>query len=393
MFGSTILDVAVGLVLVYLILSLICSSLREAIAGLFRTRAKLLEQGIAEMFSDEKLTKAFYDHPQIAALYQGKYDTAKAKGQLPSYIPSRNFALALLDIAARGRDLDKEIDGSARVLDLGNARRYVAEIGNPRIQRVLLTAIDTAQNDFDKALQSVETWFDGSMDRVSGWYRRRTQAVLLAIGLLVTIGVNADTLRIAKHLYTDPAARQAAVAIAGHVLAEPRPEGARAPADTIGTPGTTTSRSVDSTTLRPGAAARPGAVPPSTAAQPTGGVGAGSAADTTKPAPPLPDASARVAFARLDSIGVPLGWPDPKFKGEWLLRIIGWLVTALAISLGAPFWFDTLNRIMVIRSTVKPHEKSPEEASEDRQRPAAVPVVSAPAPAAGGGAPPADAGG
>jgi hypothetical protein len=45
----------------------------------------------------------------------------------------------------------------------------------------------------------------------------------------------------------------------------------------------------------------------------------------------------------------------------------GWLLTALAATLGAPFWFDVLNRLMVIRSTVKPHEKSPEEASEDRQ--------------------------
>jgi hypothetical protein len=44
---------------------------------------------------------------------------------------------------------------------------------------------------------------------------------------------------------------------------------------------------------------------------------------------------------------------------------LGWLISALAISLGAPFWFDTLNRIMVIRSTIKPHEKSREQESKD----------------------------
>jgi hypothetical protein len=53
---------------------------------------------------------------------------------------------------------------------------------------------------------------------------------------------------------------------------------------------------------------------------------------------------------------------------NWLLKVIGWLITALAISLGSAFWFDTLNKIIVIRSTVKPHEKSQEEASEDRQK-------------------------
>jgi hypothetical protein len=49
-------------------------------------------------------------------------------------------------------------------------------------------------------------------------------------------------------------------------------------------------------------------------------------------------------------------------------HLFGWILTAFALSFGAPFWFDTLNKIMVIRSTVKPREKSQEEASEDRQR-------------------------
>ncbi len=48
--------------------------------------------------------------------------------------------------------------------------------------------------------------------------------------------------------------------------------------------------------------------------------------------------------------------------------ILGWLITALAATMGAPVWFDLLNKVMVIRSTVKPREKSPEEGSEDRQR-------------------------
>jgi hypothetical protein len=55
-----------------------------------------------------------------------------------------------------------------------------------------------------------------------------------------------------------------------------------------------------------------------------------------------------------------------------LLTGLGWLCTALAVMLGAPFWFDVLNKVMVIRSTVKPHEKSKEEASEDRQLPTTV---------------------
>ncbi len=47
--------------------------------------------------------------------------------------------------------------------------------------------------------------------------------------------------------------------------------------------------------------------------------------------------------------------------------IAGWAITAFAVSLGAPFWFDILNKFMVVRSTVKPAEKSPPEASKDPQ--------------------------
>jgi hypothetical protein len=102
------------------------------------------------------------------------------------------------------------------------------------------------------------------------------------------------------------------------------------------------------------------------------------------------------AQARLSALGYPIGWDNYRIRladdklslKSWKDAfdrsafpwdsIPGWLITALALSLGAPFWFDLLNKMMVIRSTVKPHEKSPEESSEDRQKPAAP--ASAPVP-------------
>jgi hypothetical protein len=83
----------------------------------------------------------------------------------------------------------------------------------------------------------------------------------------------------------------------------------------------------------------------------------------------------------IEGLGLPIGWDtgdDPQRKwpgwhwkrdGGWWDQIywhgLGWLLTALAISLGAPFWFDVLNKFIVVRSTVKPKEKSPEEKSKD----------------------------
>jgi hypothetical protein len=332
MFGSPILDVVIGLILVFLLLSLICSAIREGIASMSGVRAKMLHDGIIEVLrNDRKLVQDFYSHPQISSLYRGEYkDPGSAskvlslmKNNLPSYIPARSFAMTLLDMAARGRNSASALQAGpeAEVLTPNTVRQNIGNLGNPFVQRLVLTAIDTSGNDLDKARTALEKWYDGAMDRVSGWYKRRTQAVLFAIGIVVTIVMDVDAVKIGRQLYSDPAKRDAAVAMAEGLVRD-------------------TARNTSASTA----------------------------------------ALAQTAYARLDSLGLPLawdikgvnGWPD---DGEQWGRVgahiwaslVGWLLTAFAISFGAPFWFDTLNKIMVIRSTVKPGEKSPEEGSEDRQ--------------------------
>jgi hypothetical protein len=56
---------------------------------------------------------------------------------------------------------------------------------------------------------------------------------------------------------------------------------------------------------------------------------------------------------RLRSIG-PDGRPGGFDPGAVAQMLVGWVVTAFAVMLGAPFWFDMLNRFMIARSAVKP---------------------------------------
>ena len=337
MFGSLMLDVAIGMVLVYLLLSFVAAAVREGIEGVFKHRATFLRRGVAELLHDESLTTDLFTHPQISALYRGSYQTALKKKELPSYIPARNFALALLDIAVRGRDttVASEAAAGSAPLSIASIRQNVNRIGNPAVQRVVLSAVDLSGGDFAKAQSAIEAWFDSSMDRVSGWYRHRTQAILIATGIAVAVVANVDTIRIAHSFYNDPGQRQLAIAMAN----------------------TLTKESAQGTAT--------GAPPTSAPAQNV-----------------RADSLANDALHRLDNLKLPIGWPDNTFFEEWYMRILGWLITGFAISLGAPFWFDLLNRMMVIRSTVKPHEKSPEESSEDRQTKARTLVV-----AGAGGAP------
>jgi hypothetical protein len=371
MFGSVILDVAIGMILLYLLMSMLCSTIREGLEGLLKTRSVHLERGIRELLHDPTgttLASDIYNHPLVQSLYKGEYDPSQirtrkkkdgtvehhavpSRGHLPSYIPAGNFALALLDVVARGPSSADpgSADGNAPVMNLAGIRARVGEIQNAPVQRALLAAIDTANGDLTRAQKNVEAWFDSSMDRVSGWYKRRTQLVLFVIGLVIAVLLNVDSFGIAQFLYRDKPTRDALVAQAAAVSANPDFPTQPRSVEQI-------RASIDSLRLP-----------------------IGWARDSA-------GALYRVTPGGRHDVRRDEGWG--KWLGDLLGASGGWLMTAFAVSFGAPFWFDLLNKVMVVRSTVKPHEKSPEESSEDRQTKNAAPPphLGGGEPAAGGGA-------
>nr|MDQ5870861.1 hypothetical protein [Acidobacteriota bacterium] len=97
MFGVAVLDVVIGLSFVYFVLSLACTALKELLESVRRTRASNLRKGIEALLMDRSgvgLADQLYQHALIEGL-------CKKKNKFPTYIPARNFALALLDIVAR----------------------------------------------------------------------------------------------------------------------------------------------------------------------------------------------------------------------------------------------------------------------------------------------------
>ena len=333
MFGSTILEVAIGLLFVYLLLSLLCSAVAEYIEAKFNNRAKYLKEGITLLLNDTAgggvdLAAQLYAHGLVRPFYR---DGTK----LPSYIPARTFALALWNMAstAAAEDGSGSAAGAAGVTaDLKAVRAAVAtRLPNQELRTALLTLIDEAQGDIEKARRNIEEWYDGMMDRVSGWYKRRTTMLMLLLGFVVAAVVNADTINIANTLARDGALRSSLVAAAEQRI--------RTPLSTTTTAGTPDE--VDAQATR----------------------------------------NLQSAHAAVNALGLPIGWTRatpgnkddrrrvPDTLGDFFLKLVGILVTGFAISQGAPFWFDVLNKFMVIRSTVKPSEKSGEQASKDRPSP------------------------
>jgi len=392
MFNSNILDVAVGLVFVFLTLSLICSAAKEIIEAGLKKRSKDLERGIRELLgdlspqarpgqpqngaaqnpapdqqapgaaagnpsADEKpsdFVEALYNHGLINALYQGKYREANTTGSLPSYIPATNFALAVLSLRDSYKTNQKQLPQN--------------------LQDALEAFEKKAQGKLDVLQQELESWFNSAMDRVSGWYKRRTQWILLALGFVVAIAVNADAIGIARRLSTDTNFRQAVARMAEAAAAKPSPSQGQ-PAQTgsgkgtgqgtdatNGAKGTAAGTATDASGSSTASSAAPGQDNGAGAASGAAANGNGSVSNSQGSGT---DTSAAVNqikenLADLDGIGLPLGWVGNPIKTplDFFLRLIGWLITALAVSVGAPFWFDMLNKIMVVRSTIKPGEKS-----------------------------------
>lgn len=267
MFGSAIVEVVIGLAFVYFILSVIASHINEVIAGVLGWRAADLERGIRKLLADAPgLADSVWQHGLVSGL-GGK------PGRAPSYVPSSNFASALIATLAAGHPAPRDVQGM---------RTLVAALPRSNVQQVLLTIIDDAGEDVMQIRAGIEAWYNSAMDRVSGVYKRRIQWVTLVIAAVLTIFLGADSIAIETTLWQDQALRSALTGAAQ-------------------------------------SAASSGGLP-------------GGLEDTVN---------------TLTQFDLPLGWVVlPQTVFGWFLKVLGLLLTILAVSLGAPFWFDFLKQIL-----------------------------------------------
>lgn len=324
-----LLDVAIGVSLVYLSLALVVTATQELLASLFAWRAKQLYRALAEIVTgtvvgddgnSKLLAQALYEHPLVRHLADRAPEFVRGRPSLlgrglPSYIPSRAFAVALVDVL-RGTRGAADAIGAGTLL--AGARSSIEKVADPELKRVLTLLIGDADqlaqtvNDRSRLVsEQLETWFNDRMARAEGWYKRRAQAWSLGLALAVTVLFNADTLHLTERLWNDGALRAAVVAMAQ--AQEPPPASDR---DDVAEQLVARAQALE------------------TAVLPLGWYWEDGAA--------LPCARRANGVARAC-------W-QPSIWSRTLL-LFGWLVTALAVSLGATFWFDLLSRALRLRGT------------------------------------------
>jgi hypothetical protein len=315
MFGSEILDIGVGVAFVYLLLSLVCTVLNEWIAGVMGLRAKNLEAGIRSLFSEGKIT--IPASGDIAKAEKFLADAVYDHGLIQS-LSRADWIDRLLKREGRPSYIPANLFSMALVDTLVPAdggepksieavRTAVAKLPPGSARQMLLTLLSQANIDVVQARQAIESWYNDGMDRVAGWYKRKVQLILIILALLLTVATNTDTIVVVKALISSPALRASTVDAAQNYIHE---HSTTATAQNDGT-----QKTIE---------------------------------DLRK---------------QLQQLSLPVGWSQ--HPANWWSAVLGWLLTTVAVSLGAPFWFDVLNKFMVVRSTVKPREKSQNEASKD----------------------------
>lgn len=311
LFNSTVLDVIIGLIFVYLLLSILCTAANECVAAVTRRRGKMLKKGIHQLLQNQpdgndELLQAFYKHPLIASMMHDSNH--------PTYLAPRTFTAVVTDLltaAKPGMISFKDLQDGTIALPDGDVRKSVLAL----VQRANR---HQEESQLEEAQRAIEGWFNDAMDRVSGWYKRRTQIWTLLIAIALTLAANADTVQITKKLWQDPVLRSAVVEEAKVRAQKPRP---------------------------------------------TVSVEYKDEDDPTNPTVTRNEGN-QLSGNERELLGQMLGWHGPFWSNLGWSSPLGWLLTVLALSMGAPFWFDMLNKIMNVRFA----GKSPDERSKTPEK-------------------------
>ena len=293
------LQVVIGLVFVLLLLSLLATTVMELLASVMALRGKNLEKALRNMLAytdkDEKLLTAFKEN----SLYKQMGSKYGKSSRSPSYIKDETFQSILMDIILKGEGVDK-------------LEAKIEELPDEDLKNVLKQFLREADNNVDVFRVKVQGWYNNVMDRASGWYRRYTQKILVGVGFLIAVIFNADTLAIYERLESDPDTLQKVVNLAEDFVDSK---------DTF---------------------------------------------DVVTAGDPEFEASLAklkgLVDNQIETVRSPLGlgWKNVVWEEvgwyDVVTKILGWIVTALAVSLGAPFWFDLLRKLVNIRTSGKKPE-------------------------------------
>jgi len=218
---NRILDVAIGLVLVFALSSLIASVLASFVSNWQQTRGSNLLAAVASMLGDDaQLAGKLYQLPLVRTLY--------LKDGKPSYLEPDIFLSALFELLGKEATLPVQRgQGTPQGYVSALLAKITPAAGNAATATGLAAVGETLQslcagveNDWPAFEGRVRQWFVATTDRSIGWFTRKTQALLFGVGLALAVVLNINPIVISIALWNDPVLRVATVAAAQQAVAE-----------------------------------------------------------------------------------------------------------------------------------------------------------------------------
>lgn len=360
MSGFPILDLVIGMIFIFFLLSIICSSAVELWLSIRKARAKMLEEWLKKIFDKQALDsdgnpivgpdnkivtvgQAIIDHCMVTALSE--------TGKSTTYISAENFIHALLDkitiIPRKPTDppgdvkpppanlgefreairQSKLISGELKrtMLIIANEAMHASEAIKKVPEKVTTTVSGEVKSEIDHFRDRLARWYDTNNERLTGKYKRsEVLPKTIVFAILITVSLNVDTVEISQYFYNnrEETRKFADYAVSAYPAYRNKVDSIKK-SPVRNTTIDTTSLTNNLNQVQKDIDSLKAALPPN----------------------------------------VPMGWKER--KGPWTRHIPGWLATILAITLGAPFWFDILNKIANLRGN-GPKPVTVEEKKDNR---------------------------
>jgi hypothetical protein len=350
------IEIALSLILVLLVLSLVVTAINELIAMQLRKRPKMLFRTIAAIIDDPALRKSFYANGIVVSASEasaGAPGTPGAAGAAnppaaaevsdvdhPSYIEGQNFARALTMAVLRNAGNKGPM---ADVFGIPEVKAAVLALPPElRIRDVLIGALASANTSVEDFEKKVAAWFDTTQDRLTGEYARHQRWITIFVGAILVVVLNADAVRLTRELQSNDAVRTAMVAKANHMFDK------GIVSDCADRPGDELEACIVAETRDYLDLLDPAIV--GWKSDPAGLIVANAYASAASHLAPTATAAEEGAAA---GVGATPGNPVSILFN----KLVGLVITVMAISLGAPFWFDMLNKVVNIRGAgIKPEK-------------------------------------
>jgi len=410
MSGFAVLDVFLGLLFIYLLYSLLATTINELIASIFGLRARVLSKAVDKLLvetgnnefslqsiylsvkrsvlyiydrflrffgkrkeridnTEVTLTDVIYNHPLVKKLGKSKLF------RKPEYMQAKTFSAALIDILKQegvGINTFQKIDHALSSKKIG---KYEID---EQIRKYLKNLFEENKGDLIKFQTDIETWYDSTMVSVTSWYKRLSQKYIFILGLIIAISFNVDTISIVKMLSKDEKARQQLVDLA--IAYQENSNGttsintSSALVDTVKVDSAIVEKDSSYLVFEEKLEALDSLLNNDIHnAKSLLGIGWVIPDSLNDPAVFDPIKHNKTEYEtcitcyKKTKQGKSRFWFKVRFFFCVLFspyKFFGLLLTALAITLGAPFWFDLLNKFILLRSSLKPPEKKKEDAKK-----------------------------